>query len=313
MIRQIVLSCMLLFLLTAAPKSLANFELLVNSQNNTEILRYSQAGGTPLTPPFASDPELQYVSGLVIGPTGNLYVSLHANDSISEYNINGTRLGTFAGGEPGSGPGIQSGIKLDGPSKLAFDDSTGHLYVVSSHNSTVVHYDETGAYVESLVVPGIGLVGIEFGSNGDMYVSSSENNEIYKWNGSSFDVLISAGPEGLDKPYGLEFSGGYLYVASYGTNQILRYTSTGVFNDVFASSPQLDRPFDLAFGPDDRNLFVVSPFVDGVLWFDGASGASLGNFGTGDGLDGPNGIAFIPEPATLLLFGLGTVIIRKRR
>lgn len=92
-------------------------------------------------------------------------------------------------------------------------------------------------------------VGIRFGLDGNLYVSSFFSSEVFRFDGTTgelIDVFVPAGSGGLNDPLGIEFGpDGNLYVSSSGTDQILRYNGTnGNFIDVFiaAGSGGLDNP-----------------------------------------------------------------------
>jgi len=116
----------------------------------------------------------------------------------------------------------------------------------------------------------------------------------------------------LDVEFGQD---GQLYLTDRYGNNIRRYDgTTGLPIDVFASGGNLDTPFGLCFGPD-RNLYVSDVGNGSIKRYNGLTGEFIDEFvssGSG-GLLQPNYLVFTPEPATLLLLGLGAAIIRKFR
>ncbi|MGQ0790755.1 MAG: MopE-related protein [Nitrosopumilaceae archaeon] len=138
--------------------------------------------------------------------------------------------------------------------------------------------------------------GLVFGPDGNLYVSSSGTDQVFRYNGNTgafIDVFASGG--GLDGPTGLVFGpDGNLYVLSFGTDQVFRYNgNTGAFIDVFASGGGLDGPRGLGFGPDG-NLYVSSSGTDQVLRYNGNTGAFIDVFAF-DSLFQPSGLVFGPD------------------
>jgi hypothetical protein len=95
-------------------------------------------------------------------------------------------------------------------------------------------------------------VGLVFGPDGHLYVSSDFSSQVLRYNGTTgvFDTVFASGG-GLNFAQGLVFGpDGHLYVSSSSTDQVLRYNgSTGAFDAVFASGGGLDGPTFLVFTP----------------------------------------------------------------
>ncbi len=146
-----------------------------------------------------------------------------------------------------------------------------------------------------------GAQGVSYGPSGQLYVASSNLNQIVRFNGITgtfTDLVVASGSGGLMQPYGINIRNGNLFVASYGTNSIKRYdATTGAFlgDFVTAGSGGLNKPTSISFGPDN-NLYVSSSGNDRVLKYDGASGAFIGVFVTAGsgGLDRPIDMTFGP-------------------
>ena len=109
-------------------------------------------------------------------------------------------------------------------------------------------------------------IDLEFGPDGNLYVSSHYTNQILRFDGTTgefIDIFASGG--GLDRPFGLDFHNGYLYVGSHYDGQLLRYNSTnGEFIDIFLNIGEKNNPPVMLFGPDDV-LYIGSQFNSKIL------------------------------------------------
>jgi DNA-binding beta-propeller fold protein YncE len=148
---------------------------------------------------------------------------------------------------------------------------------VANNNEVLRYNGVTGAFIDAFVPSGSGglnaPIGLTFGPDHNLYVSSQFTNSILRYNGTTgsfIDAFVLAGSGGLNGPRELAFGpGGNLYVVSSDSDSILRYNGqTGAFIDA-----------------------VVPPGEGGLLH--------------------PNWLTFqttaVPEPASLTLLGVGTL------
>jgi DNA-binding beta-propeller fold protein YncE len=112
-------------------------------------------------------------------------------------------------------------------------------------------------------------------------------------------ALITA----LDNPTGIALLGNSLYVANSSTGTIGKYNFDGTpVNPAFITG--LSNPLDLAtFG---GNLYVVNNGTNSIGEYDATTGATI-NAALITGLNDPQGIAIVPEPAAFILFAAGTL------
>src|SRR5207244_3071481 len=124
--------------------------------------------------------------GLAVGPNGDLFVSARSTNDVLRYDGNtGAFLGTFV--SPGSGG-------LNAPDSLAFGPD-GNLYVTSTgfnggtgNYPSVLRYDgTTGAFLGTFASGGglSGPQGLQFGLDGNLYVSSFNTNQILRYSGTT--------------------------------------------------------------------------------------------------------------------------------
>lgn len=279
--------------------------LLYNSHENAHILRYDGQTGVP-DGTFTSHPSLQNDGAdAVVGPDGNLYVTLHGLDRVDRYELvcgTGVWLGTFAGGEP----------VMDGPSGLVFG-ADGHLYVVSGHNYRILKYDGVTGGAVPLATCDLGVsinpLRIQRGPDDRLYFSAAGTEGIHRFvdfNTCEIETFIPGGTGGL----GFQDAGGFtwgpdghLYVASEDSDSILRFKgltgeplpASGQSGATFAwGGPILDRPRSVVFGPDG-NLYVTATKSpnDHIHRYNGSTGEYLGVFASGDGGEAGNVLLFV--------------------
>jgi streptogramin lyase len=202
--------------------------------------------GTPSAFVTAGSGGLSGPEDITIGPDGNLYV-VTLSSTVLRYNSGtGQFISTFV--SQGSG-----GLSVSDPAGLAFGPD-GNLYVASRGTNQVLSYNgTTGAFISAFVSAGLGGLsgptGITFGADGNLYVGSFNNNEIMRYNGP-----LAADPGTADPASG---QSGATFVAS---------SSGGVF-----------QPYHAIFSPDG-NLYVTGEQTDGVLRYNGTTGAFINTF-----------------------------------
>ncbi|MFQ5499137.1 MAG: M12 family metallo-peptidase [Candidatus Zixiibacteriota bacterium] len=189
------------------------------------------------------------------------------------------------------------------PSGLATDPS-GILYVSDYSGNAVRKYDgvigaSLGDFVASGASPLTQPYALEFGPNGNLFVTSSDN-AVYQYNGTSgayIGVFVTPGSGGLSSPRGLAFlANGNLIVTSYGTDQMLEYNSSdGSFVKVFSDEYGWTAPWGLTIGPNG-NIFLSGMNGAQARVFEYLpEGRYYRSFVRGSGLiDSPTGICFLP-------------------
>jgi hypothetical protein len=201
-------------------------------------------------------------------------------------------------------------VNLSNPDNATLTDAQGQGLIVNDDSPppTISIGDVTlleGGSIDAFVSAGSGGLnsprGMVMGSDGNLYIASTDNDAVLRYDGTSgvfIDVFVPTGGGGLNHPIDLVFGpDNALYVSSADSDSVLRYDgSTGTFIDAFVSAgtSSLDRPSDLLFGGPDGNLYVSSGNSGEILRYNATSGAFMGAFvsaGSG-GLISPRGLLF---------------------
>jgi sugar lactone lactonase YvrE len=215
-------------------------------------------------------------------------------------------------------PRLEATLLLAAALAFCVSSARGDFFVGDEQGNNVLRFDNAGNFVGVFVASGSGGLdeprGLAFGPDGNLYVSSSNNGRILRYDGTTgafMDAFVPAGSGGLKGPEALIFrDDGFLYVSNFGTipvpdpfldGKVTRYdASTGTFDSLYVSSSDTRGNCDgMTFGPNG-NLFVAAswrdnPDTQGVLQFDGTDGHFIGQFTQGVDLVQPRGVAFGPD------------------
>jgi len=282
-------------------------ELLVTNYFGNSLTRFDWSGNSLGT---YSGGTLSGPLGMSTGSDGLLYVTSESNNSVQRFNTT-----THAYVDT-----IASGAGLNGPTAVTFDGG-GNLLVANFNDSSVGKFSSGGSYQGQFVTPGSGGlngpdIGTTIGPDGNLYAMSFYGNSILKYNGSNgayIGAFVTAGSGGLTQPRTILWHNGKVYVSSDNGNKVLRYNLDGSFSDIFvaAGSGGLNGAVGMVFG-EDNNLYLVSWRNSRILKYDGTTGAFLSTFAS-TGLNGPVGLAVVPEPATIVALGVAALWRLRRR
>lgn len=196
---------------------------------------------------------------------------------------------------------LAGNIVLLSPNKLQWSssssnvsvDSSGKVKAVVAGPATITVTDTESGKATNTVVTGTS-------SATEIVVGDFDLSAIRLYDAGSGafkrDMVPNNG-SGLDKPHDiLVDQSGTLYVSADATNDVKRFDANGQFIDVFVANGAggLDNAVGLAWAPDG-NLLVASAWTNDVKKYDKNTGAYLGSFASGHGLNVPNQIIIGPD------------------
>jgi DNA-binding beta-propeller fold protein YncE len=193
---------------------------------------------------------------------------------------------------------VISGVAAQQPGEAEERIRPGDIVVANIGDHTVSVFDgDSGAFRGLASEAGAGGLehptGIAFGPDGDLYVASSGNGRILRYDGATGSFLETfAEGAPLKRPFSLIFGpAGDLFVSSGAT--VLRYGPDGSFIGYAARDSSLEQPIGLAFGQDGL-LYVANSTAPSVTRFDPSTGDRVDVFAA-DSLAFPSDVAFGPD------------------
>jgi len=245
-------------------------------------------------------------NGIAFDPSGNVYVSNGASNSISKFDSTGNFLST-----------IGSSLTLADPAGLAVD-SQGNLYaanfgVSAGVSSTIAKFNPAGAFVGAVSNNVNRPFGVLVDAADNLYVGNWFTNNISKFDSSGTFQTTLGDSNNIDGPMGLaKDSGGNLFVANLNNfpigSNVTKFDPAGLFAGYIGDSANLTNPSALAID-SAGNLYVSSGISNTarISKFD-----SLGALQFSWTIPSvPNTMAIaIPEPSTavLVLLGAGAIL-----
>lgn len=232
---------------------------------------------------------LNHPLGLVIDPSGNLYIVDSGNNRIVKCDSAGNFLKEVGGFGWNNG-------EFNFPGYLAMDNGLS-LYVSDTQNKRVQRFDNYLNFIQSISsfaqekpFENSQLNGVAISLNGELYISDSENDCIWKLDPqfTSFDKLggFESGAGALNDPQGIAVDAqGNLYVADSGNNRIAVFDPFGNYAKEL-SSGELSRPYGVEVGRDGV-VYVANTYRDNLVAFDqngmllfkfGKTGRDIGEF-----------------------------------
>lgn len=293
--KQISILAFTVALLAAAT---AHGDIFFVDNINDQTTRIVNSDGSVRLPPYFATLSSAQPEGLAFDTAGNLYEADLNSGSIFRFTPSGVKS-TFASG-------------LNSPTGLAFDN-LGNLFVASLNDAIISKITPSGT-VTPFAFTQNSPFGLAIDSGNNVYVANYGSNTVGKISLAGIYSIFVDATHGLSNPFGLAFdTSGNLFVSnSAGGCKINKVTPSGTVT-VFATEDAFDSLRGLAFD-SGGDLYVTKP---------GSSSSSIDRITpsgtitpfTTVGLNAPNFIAVqpIPEPSSLILFGIGVVCIIRHR
>ena len=197
--------------------------------------------------------------------------------TITKYNSStGEYIGNFATG-------------IAGPTRMKIG-ADSLLYVLQwSGNGKVRRYQLNGSFVDEFTSVGVPQsIGLDWDSNGNLYVSSYTGDNVRKFNTNGNDLGLFV-TSNLAGPTNIWFDdNGDLLVSDYDGTAVKRFNSSGVFQNNFATGLSQSEGVDFF---SNRNMLIGNGATHSVKMFD-SNGVYIEDFipnGSG-GLITPNAV-----------------------
>ena len=268
-----------------------NGSLYVASFTNDVVLRVNSTSGE-LLGRIGDEDTLDCPEGIAFGPDGTLFVTSFLLQHLSMFEpTSGKFLGKF---------GTLSRASLHEPHRVPGSSSTSSTS--RSTSSTGSSADGAALSTPDKKVPkgtGPKLAGAEdlaFDVHGNVHVTAYYASAVFKFNGSTGELLYIYGRGLVKGPVGIacDPATGDLFVASYKDSKVLRFSSNGQFLGVAAGS-ELANTDDAQFGevvggsrrrrgkPTISSPSGLAFAEDGTLWVASYATGSVGRFNSSYG------------------------------
>ena len=261
--------------------------LLSHDGGNDSIKRYDASTHDFLgNLAFFGDTPVSYY-GMVFDGANTLYVADYNSDRVMSYDIRtGATLGAL---DP------TNTIGLDGPVGMSMGPD-GKLYV-ADYSDRVLRYNFGTAAYEVFIPTGtvVDPYDVDFGPDGNVYVSDSVNDRILRYNASTGALMGTFATGGMDYPNFMTFrSDGFLYVSNYFLNTVSRYDAmTGAQGSQFVAYGGTGGATGIAFAPNGNLFLSDSEAIPEIKSFSGTSGSLLADITSGS-LSVPHDLLLVP-------------------
>ncbi|MAE62839.1 MAG: hypothetical protein CMJ18_01085, partial [Phycisphaeraceae bacterium] len=232
------------------------------------------------------------IAGIAIRPVeeaGTYTVELESGEVITGIDFgNVSRFGEIRGAkwEDINGNGVRDAGEpgLEGWTVFIDEDADGELDPGEHFDVT----DSNGDY---------GFVDVPLGSHRVTEVVDAPQRA---------NVFVDAGVGGLALPRAILFADDGTVLVGTQTAGVLRYNGSGGFIEQFiANGPEVNDISEMVVGPDG-NLYVASRGNHRILRYNAQTGAFLGVFADGGGIQTPVSLAFSPHDGNLYVVSAGT-------
>ena len=178
--------------------------------------------------------QLNYPTGIALGPNGDVYVTDGGNDRVTRFTPDGDYVDTIAG---------PWGIHVD---------SAGSVYVISQGQERIQKFTENGVFLMQWGVEGP-LPGqfmkprsVTTDDQGNIYVSDVQRHDVQKFNSTAEYLLEWGEPGSLPgqflHPYHLSYADGKIVVVDWLEHphggRLTSFTTMGVLSEVLVDGPQ---------------------------------------------------------------------------
>ena len=213
------------------------------------VVRFDAAGNLTATYGSFGGGQGQFygVSGVALGPDGNLYVADETKGNVQVFGLDGNYIRALTG--------------FSGPTDIKFDKG-GNFYVANFDTNQIVKMSTSG--VVALRISASRPRGLAIDPDGNVYAANFVGSVVYKFDpsGGLLSQFSAGGEKNLYRPQGLSLDlFGNLYVADMFNSRIVVYSASGAYLGNFgtlATNPDgvLGRPAGIHVNTGTGKVFV---------------------------------------------------------